>query len=138
MIKQKPTAEQISAPANEFAPIPTDTTEIDAQIEQIDRQLEDNAKLQALYSDAEKDLTRQALLKAIGNGQYTFEDLIVYDQTGQLPTEESGFATGGRVLLCVGFGTSIEEARNRAYALCGQVHFAGKKIRTDIAYQALR
>lgn len=47
------------------------------------------------------------------------------------------FATGGRVLLCVGFGRNIEIARNRAYALCGQVHFAGKKIRTDIAYQAL-
>jgi len=55
-------------------------------------------------------------------------------------TAEDGklFATGGRVLLCVGFGTSIEAARNRAYALCGQVHFAGKKIRTDIAYQALK
>jgi phosphoribosylamine--glycine ligase len=48
------------------------------------------------------------------------------------------FATGGRVLLCCGFGNSISEARDRAYALCGQVHFAGKKCRTDIAYQALR
>jgi len=47
------------------------------------------------------------------------------------------FATGGRVLVCIGLGSSIKEARNRAYALCGQVHFAGKKIRTDIAYQAL-
>lgn len=46
-------------------------------------------------------------------------------------------ATGGRVLLCVGFGDSIKKARDRAYALCGQVHFAGKKCRTDIAYQAL-
>ena len=46
-------------------------------------------------------------------------------------------ATGGRVLLCVGFGDSIQIARDRAYALCGQVHFAGKKCRTDIAYQAL-
>jgi len=47
-------------------------------------------------------------------------------------------ATGGRVLLCVGFGQSIQIARDRAYALCGQVHFAGKKCRTDIAYQALK
>ncbi len=47
-------------------------------------------------------------------------------------------ATGGRVLLCVGFGDSIKRARDRAYALCGQVHFAGKKCRTDIAYQALK
>ena len=47
-------------------------------------------------------------------------------------------ATGGRVLLCVGFGDSIQSARDRAYALCGQVHFAGKKCRTDIAYQALK
>jgi len=48
------------------------------------------------------------------------------------------FATGGRVLVCVGLGDSILEARNRAYALCGQVHFAGKKCRSDIAYQALK
>ncbi len=47
-------------------------------------------------------------------------------------------ATGGRVLLCVGFGDDIQTARDRAYALCGQVHFAGKKCRTDIAYQALK
>ncbi len=48
------------------------------------------------------------------------------------------FATGGRVLVCVGLGDSILDARNRAYALCGQVHFAGKKCRSDIAYQALK
>jgi phosphoribosylamine--glycine ligase len=48
------------------------------------------------------------------------------------------FATGGRVLLCIGFGDSIKKARDRAYKLCGQVHFAGKKCRTDIAYQALK
>jgi len=46
-------------------------------------------------------------------------------------------ATGGRVLLCVGLGESIKEARDRAYLLCGQVHFAGKQFRTDIAYQAI-
>ncbi len=48
------------------------------------------------------------------------------------------YADGGRVLVCVGVGDSIKQARDRAYMLCGQVHFAGKKLRTDIAYQALR
>lgn len=47
------------------------------------------------------------------------------------------YADGGRVLVCVGIGDSIKEARDRAYLRCGQVHFAGKKLRTDIAYQAL-
>lgn len=47
-------------------------------------------------------------------------------------------ATGGRVLVCVGLGDTIEEARDNAYMLCGQVHFAGKQCRSDIAYQALR
>jgi len=47
------------------------------------------------------------------------------------------YATGGRVLVCVGLGDTIKQARDRAYLRCGQVHFAGKKIRTDIAYQAL-
>jgi phosphoribosylamine--glycine ligase len=55
-------------------------------------------------------------------------------------TREDGklYATGGRVLLCVGLGDSIKEARNRAYTRCGDIHFVGKKFRTDIAYQALK
>jgi len=47
------------------------------------------------------------------------------------------YATGGRVLVCVGMGDSIAQAKERAYMLVGQVHFAGKQCRTDIAYQAL-
>ncbi|HHH19443.1 MAG TPA: phosphoribosylamine--glycine ligase [Campylobacterales bacterium] len=47
------------------------------------------------------------------------------------------YATGGRVLVCVGMGESIAQAQERAYMLVGQVHFAGKQCRTDIAYQAL-
>ncbi len=47
------------------------------------------------------------------------------------------YADGGRVLVCVGLGDTIKEARDRAYMRCGQVHYAGKKLRTDIAYQAL-
>jgi phosphoribosylamine--glycine ligase len=73
-------------------------------------------------------------------------DDIVHDELAQNAhisyagvSEEDGtlYATGGRVLVCVGMGESIKEARDRAYMLCGQDHFAGKKIRTDIAYQAL-
>ena len=63
LIKQKPTAEELGQMDTVI-----DTTQLDSQIAEIDKRLEDNAKLQALYSDSEKDLTRQALLKAIGNG----------------------------------------------------------------------
>lgn len=52
--------------------------------------------------------------------------------------DEKLYATGGRVLVCVGIGDSIKEAHQRAYMLCGQVHFAGKQCRSDIAYQALK
>ena len=47
------------------------------------------------------------------------------------------YASGGRVLVCVGIGESIAKAQERAYMLVGQIHFAGKQCRTDIAYQAL-
>ena len=47
------------------------------------------------------------------------------------------YADGGRVLVCVGLGDTIRQARDRAYLRCGQIHFMGKKLRTDIAYQAL-
>ncbi len=52
--------------------------------------------------------------------------------------DEKLFATGGRVLLAIGLGDTIKEARGYAYMLTGQVHFAGKKFRSDIAYQALK
>jgi len=47
------------------------------------------------------------------------------------------YASGGRVLVCVGLGDSIAQAQKRAYMLVGQVHYVGKQCRTDIAYQAL-
>jgi len=47
------------------------------------------------------------------------------------------YATGGRVLVCVGIGDTIAQAQQRAYMLVGQVHYAGKQCRTDIAYQVL-
>ncbi len=65
------------------------------------------------------------------NNSYIAYAGVSKDEDGKL------LATGGRVLVCVGLGSSIKEARDRAYMLVGQVHFAGKKCRTDIAYQAL-
>ncbi|MCG3671353.1 phosphoribosylamine--glycine ligase [Aliarcobacter butzleri] len=52
--------------------------------------------------------------------------------------DEKLIATGGRVLVCVGFGKTIKEARDNAYKLTTKVHFSGKKCRSDIAYQALK
>ena len=48
------------------------------------------------------------------------------------------YATGGRVLVCIGFGKDVKEARDEAYKIADKVHFDGKKYRKDIAYQALK
>jgi len=66
------------------------------------------------------------------NNSYIAYAGVSKDEDGKL------LATGGRVLVCVGIGDSIKEARDRAYMLVGQVHFVGKKCRMDIAYQALK
>ena len=96
--KELEKAKKFGGPAEKGAPqIPPDQT----KIKSIEKQLEDNAKLQALYTGAEDDPTRKALLQAIGAGQYSFEDLIIYDQTGKLPGEEE-LAKGGRVGLQMG------------------------------------
>ncbi|MBE3021464.1 phosphoribosylamine--glycine ligase [Campylobacter sp. 7477a] len=55
-------------------------------------------------------------------------------------SEEDGeiYASGGRVLVCVGLGDSIKNAQERAYELCKNVEFKGMQYRKDIAWQALR
>ncbi|HFZ5136055.1 TPA: phosphoribosylamine--glycine ligase [Campylobacter jejuni] len=47
-------------------------------------------------------------------------------------------ADGGRILVCVGAGKSIEEAQKNAYKLCDNVNFKGKQYRKDIAHQVLK
>ncbi|RTJ08563.1 phosphoribosylamine--glycine ligase [Campylobacter jejuni] len=47
-------------------------------------------------------------------------------------------ADGGRILVCVGTGKSIEEAQKNAYKLCDNVNFKGKQCRKDIAHQVLK
>ncbi|CBG40001.1 phosphoribosylamine--glycine ligase [Helicobacter mustelae] len=47
------------------------------------------------------------------------------------------YATGGRVLLCVGVGDDIKEARDHAYELIKSVKFDGMHYRRDIGYRVL-
>lgn len=51
---------------------------------------------------------------------------------------EKLYATGGRVLVCVGVAHSLRDARDKAYELCDNIAFRGKQNRTDIAWQGLK
>jgi len=68
-----------------------------------------------------------------------YSDIDGYIAFGGVSEKEGKlWATGGRVLVCVGFGNGVAEARREAYRLVEKVHFTGKKFRRDIAYQALQ
>ncbi len=47
-------------------------------------------------------------------------------------------ADGGRVLVCIGTGSNIQEAQKKAYELCDNVDFKGKQFRKDIAHQVIK
>jgi len=66
------------------------------KVKELEAKLEDNKKYQNLFVDKEEDEVRQAILKGISAGVFTFEDLKNYDDTGEYP-KESEFAEGGRV-----------------------------------------
>ena len=51
-------------------------------------------------------------------------------QNGNLVT------AGGRVLTCVGFGATLEEARTHAYSTAMRISFDGMQLRRDIAWRA--
>ena len=84
----------------------------------------------------DNSIPAEIVVDEIHHDEITQNTHIAY--AGVSKEEGKLYANGGRVLVCVGVGESIKQARDRAYMLCGQVHFAGKKLRTDIAYQALR
>ena len=77
-----------------------DEVGVNEDIRKINEKLDDNAKLQSLYKDIEEDPVRAAILKGISNGVFTFDDLIVYDETGVPPREDN--ADGGRIGLQAG------------------------------------
>jgi phosphoribosylamine---glycine ligase len=56
-------------------------------------------------------------------------------------TEKRGndiFAVGGRVLNVTALGRDVAEARARAYAAAGKIHWQGAFYRTDIGWRALK
>ena len=92
---EKQLQEEESIQSIEGVPGPVGPQRDQDKIDAINKKLEDNAKLQALFADKEEDQVRAAILKGISNGIFTFEDLIVYDETG-VPPKQSEFAEGGR------------------------------------------
>lgn len=66
----------------------------------------------------------------IENGHISFAG--VSERDGKL------YASGGRVLICVGVGESVKEARDNAYKIAEAVKFEGEQFRSDIAYQAIK
>ena len=47
-------------------------------------------------------------------------------------------ASGGRVLVCVGVGQSLELARKNAYKIAESICFEGMQYRRDIAMRGIR
>jgi hypothetical protein len=97
LTKQRELEEQQTKLQQEKEAMPEniDSAIIDNQIEQVKKQIEDNARLQGLFQDKEEDAVRAAILKGISNGVFTFDDLVVYDETGVPPREDA--ADGGRI-----------------------------------------
>ncbi|MBK1992122.1 phosphoribosylamine--glycine ligase [Campylobacter sp. 2018MI35] len=47
-------------------------------------------------------------------------------------------ANGGRILVCVGLGKNLNDAKQKAYELCDNIHFEGKQFRKDIGFWAFK
>jgi phosphoribosylamine--glycine ligase len=69
--------------------------------------------------------------QAVGDGVLVFHAGTARRSDGGLET------TGGRVLGVTARGESVREARERAYAAVGKIHFEGAHWRRDIAIRAL-
>jgi phosphoribosylamine--glycine ligase len=57
---------------------------------------------------------------------------------GVTMTDGALYASGGRVLVCVGLGSTLPNAVKNAYGLVKKVHFEGMQYRSDIAHQAIK
>jgi phosphoribosylamine--glycine ligase len=60
--------------------------------------------------------------------------ILIHAGTSAEPSGDL-ISSGGRVLGAVGTGTSLEEAKVAAYALCDSLEFPSKYYRKDIGYR---
>jgi phosphoribosylamine---glycine ligase len=65
------------------------------------------------------------------------EGVQIYHAATRLSGEQVTTA-GGRVLGVTAFGQDLRQARERAYAACGDIAFDGMQYRSDIGWRALR
>jgi len=81
----------------ETLPPTLNPSDIQSQIEEIDRKIEDNQKLQKLYSKAQENPMAKIIVAAYEQGEITFQDVIKYLEDGTLPKNfAEEFAQGGR------------------------------------------
>jgi phosphoribosylamine--glycine ligase len=62
---------------------------------------------------------------------------ILHAGTARRADDGALVAAGGRVLCCTATGSTLEQARDAAYALVDRVRLDGAQYRTDIALAAL-
>ena len=65
-------------------------------------------------------------------------DVTVYHAGTAVRDDGALVTAGGRVIDVTALGATFEEARDRAYAACEKIDFAGKTYRHDIGLRALR
>ena len=68
-----------------------------------------------------------------GQLQEPMDDVMVFHAGTKLNDQQEFVTSGGRVLMVTALGTSLDDARRRAYAAAGQISFDGMVMRTDIA-----
>jgi len=61
------------------------------------------------------------------------DGVTVYHAGTKIDTDGQLITSGGRVLGVTALGDTIEQARERAYQACDEIHFEGMQLRTDIA-----
>jgi phosphoribosylamine--glycine ligase len=74
---------------------------------------------------------------AITFPETTPEDTAIVHAGTKRNVEGTIETNGGRVLGVSSYAVNLQEAANRAYDLCDQIHFSGKYLRKDIGYREL-